>query len=263
MLPLSVSQNFLTSRCLLYALLRKTSLTADDTVVEIGAGKGHLTRALAQRAGRVIAYELDPALCAKLRGSLPENVRLIEGDFLLAKLPEGPYSVCANIPFSRTTEIFRKLVFAPNPPQSVWLCVEKGAAMRFCGMPRETVHSLALRPFFHARILHTFRREDFHPAPRVDCVFLELKRKADPDLPLKDRAAFAAFVRACGAHGFSWKSAGLTKKQISTALRLAKLPPLAPNGEVLYVQWLCLFRCWQRFGKPFKRGQPTQQRMVR
>ncbi len=249
-LPLSVSQNNLTSRRLLQTILKKTALTAADTVLEIGAGKGHLTRALSERAGRVIAYELDPSLCARLRGTLPENVRLIEGDFLASSLPKEPYSVCANIPFSRTSEILRKLLFAPNPAEAIWVCVEKGAAMRFCGLPHDNTHSLSLRPFYTARILYAFRREDFHPAPRVDCVFLELKKRPEPDLPLKDRAAFAAFIRRCRANGFSGKSAGLTRKQISTALRLARLPPLAPDRELLYVQWLCLFRCWQRFSKP-------------
>lgn len=89
-------------------------------MLEIGAGKGRITRCLAQYSGSVIAYELDPALAARLEGRLPENVRLYCADFLTAPLPRTPYKVFANIPFSRTTEILRKLTAAPlaarNPP---------------------------------------------------------------------------------------------------------------------------------------------------
>ena len=60
--PFSISQNFLTSRKLIEALLRKTNLQKEDTVLEIGAGKGHITKALAQKCRNVVSYEIDPAL---------------------------------------------------------------------------------------------------------------------------------------------------------------------------------------------------------
>lgn len=245
-LPYSISQNFLTSRKTIARLLTRARITKQDIVLEIGTGKGHITRALAARAGSVITYEIDPILSEKLRGNLPENVQLMEQDFLRAPLPKGKYKVFANIPFSRTTEIVEKLTGAANPPKAAWLIMEKGAAKRFCGQPGETLRSLQIKPFFDLKIQYHLQREDFHPAPRVDTVLLEFLRKPEPDLPLQQRAAFSTFISKVKQQGIHTL---LTKKQISMALRLAGLPPIERSGTILYVQWLCLFRCWMRLGK--------------
>lgn len=245
-LPYSISQNFLTSRRTIDRLLQKTSITESDTVLEIGAGKGHITKALSDICGRVVTYEIDTQLAEKLAPQLPENVRLIKGDFLRGALPNSKYKVFANIPFSRTTEIVKKLTGAANPPEAMWLIMEKGAAKRFCGQPGETQSSLMLKPYFDTKIIYHFRREDFHPAPRVDIVLMEFIKKPQPDLAPAQRASFAAFIEKAKRLGI-YKL--LTKKQISTALRLAGLPQIGPSGDILYVQWLCLFRCWQQFGK--------------
>lgn len=245
-MPFSVSQNFLTSRKTIDRLLRLTDLSEADTILEIGAGKGHITKALADTGKQVVTYEIDQKLAEKLAPQLPNNVRLIPNDFLRCPLPKGTYKVFANIPFSRTTEIVRKLTDAENAPQSMWLIMEKGAAKRFCGQPRESRISLQIKPFFDAQIVYHFRREDFHPMPRVDVVMLEFKHKLQPDLPVSQQAAFSAFFEQVHRKGL-YKL--LTKKQVSTALRLAGLPPIEPSGNMQYVQWLCLFRCWQQFGR--------------
>ena len=128
----------------------------------------------------------------------------------------------------------------------MWLIMEKGAAKRFCGQPRESRISLQIKPFFDVQIVYHFRREDFHPMPRVDIVMLEFQQKSHSDLPVSQQAAFSAFFEQVHRKGL-YKL--LTKKQVSTALRLAGLPPIEPSGNMQYVQWLCLFRCWQQFGR--------------
>lgn len=235
----SISQNFLTSGRTISRLLTLTDLSKDDMVLEIGAGKGHITRALAQRCGRVLTCEIDPALIAMLRGALPENVRLHQGDFLRMPLPRGPYKVFANIPFNRTTDIIRRLTDAPHPPEAAWLIVEKGAAMRFSGAGQESLTSLSLKPWWEVRIVHRLRREDFHPLPSVDCVLLELRRKAPPDVPVKERRLWDSFVERAVRHGLRGL---LTPRQIASALRQADVPM---SATMRYVQWLCLFRCWR------------------
>lgn len=251
-LPYSVSQNFLTSSQTIRRLIRIAGLRPDDTVLEIGAGKGHITRALAERCARVISYEIDGKLYARLKETLPENAELHNGDFLSARLPREPYKVFANIPFCITTDIIRKLTQTPNPPEEIWLILEKGAAKRFCGKPGESLNSLLLRPFFDAKILYHFRREDFHPAPRTDVVMMALLRKGKPDLLPNERTDFEAFLRHSFLRGLFGKGALLSKRQIAAALRLEGLPPVKPGDDVLYVQWLCLFRCWLRLGKPMR-----------
>ncbi len=246
-LPYSISQNFLTSRALIERLLRVTDISARDTVLEIGAGKGHITQVLSERCKKVIAYEIDGKLYERLKPQAAANVQLHHSDFLKCRLPDKSYKVFSNIPFSRTTEILRKLTNAALPPSGIWLVMEKGAAKRFCGLPGENLNSLLLKPFFEPRIVYYFNREDFHPAPRVDTVLLELKRKEKPDIQSTQRHSFYVFVSHGLRFGLFSSRALLTKKQIALALNLAGLPPLEPTGDILYIQWLCLFRCWIQF----------------
>lgn len=247
--PYSVSQNFMTSRKLIERLLNQTSITQTDTVLEIGAGKGHITKALAKTCHHVISYEIDRKLYEKLAPQLPENVSLYGRDFLKSPLPQKPYQVFANIPFSKTTAIVRKLITAENPPGHMWLVMEKGAAKRFCGLPKDQLTSLQLKPFFDTKIVYHFRREDFHPAPGVDVVLVAFTQKHTPDISWEERHTYAAFLKHSFENGLYGKHALLTKRQITTALRLAKLPAIPPSGDVRYIQWLCLFRCWKAYGK--------------
>lgn len=243
-LPFSVSQNFLTSKRTVERLIRIAKLKKTDRVLEIGAGKGHITRALAAACAEVISYEIDPDLCARLNSNLPEHVTLICGDFLQTHLPTEPYRVFANIPFSRTTDIIRKLTGGNRLPEDCWLIMEKGAAKRFCGKPHESLQSLLLKPFFDVEIRYYFRREDFHPSPKVDVVLLHILRKQSPDISFQQRKMYECFLRACLQHGFGGQNAPMSRHQVNTALKIAGFPLYEQSKTMLYVQWLCLFRWW-------------------
>lgn len=246
--PLWASQNFLTSERVIVRLLNLSHIASEDRVLEIGPGKGHITRRLLERCGQVTAVEIDPALCAGLRERFAGESRLClrQGDFLRTPLPKGPYKVFANIPFSLTTPIIRRLTTASNPPRGIWLVVELGAAKRFAGQPRETLTSLSLRPFFQVRIAAAIPRREFHPSPHADAALLEILPRQKPDLPLKEREAYQKFLQRGWNQG---PESLLTKRQISTALRLAGLPQPGIDRNMKYVQWLCLFRCWRERGR--------------
>jgi len=248
-LPFSISQNFLTSSAIIRRLLKKTDITKTDTVLEIGAGKGHITAALLEKSNQVIAVEIDPRLTEYLKNKFDraENLTLVQDDFLKTPLPTTPYKVFANIPFSRTTEIIRKLTSAKNPPSEAWLTMEKGAAKRFCGKPNDNLNSLLLKPFFNLEVVWHFCREDFHPAPRVDTVLLHISKKTAPDLPFAIRSQYTEFLNRSFKCGLVKPQGLFTQKQIKTALKLAGLSPLEPSGDILYIQWLCLFRCYMDF----------------
>lgn len=250
-LPVSFSQNFLTSQKTIERLLKLTNINAHDTVLEIGAGKGHITKALLRKCAQVIALEIDVKLYNSLYNKFTDaaNLSLINNDFLRSNLPKTAYKVFSNIPFMITTDIVKKLTKDKNPPRDAWLVMEKGAAKRFCGKPNDTLQSLWLRPFFNLSIVYHFRREDFHPMPRVDVVLLHISEKTAPDLLRSEQKAYCDFVSHSIKFGLVGKQALLTRQQISTALRLAKINPIQQGGEVLYSQWLCLFRCWLKYGR--------------
>jgi 23S rRNA (adenine-N6)-dimethyltransferase len=165
-----ISQNFLTSAKTVKRLLHLTNIGKDDHIIEIGAGKGHITRELVKISRFVSAYEIDDKLYGKLKEKLggAGNINIKRQNFLGASLPSGRYKVFSNIPFCITSKIMRKLTATGNPPQEAWLVMEKGAAKRFAAL---------LKHRFEPKIVYYFVREDFHPMPSVDIVLLHLKKK--------------------------------------------------------------------------------------
>ena len=118
------SQNFLTSRRLLERIVRKSTITKNDIVIEIGTGKGHLAEVLCRKADYVCSIEIDKKLYehAKERLKNVNNLKIIFGDFMKYKLPDKEnYKVFSNIPYYLTTEIVRKLTENANPPSEMWL----------------------------------------------------------------------------------------------------------------------------------------------
>lgn len=244
----SDSQNFLTSRKLIQRIIRLAEFQREDMVLEIGTGKGHLTEALCKKAGKVCSVEIDRGLVesAKKRLAKYSNVELIADDFMKYRLPEkGAYKVFSNIPFFLTTQIVEKLASGKNPPTDIWLVMEKGAAKRFMGLPKETRKSLELKVRWEMKMVYHFRREDFHPKPSVDCVLIHFRGKAVPDLNGREYREFQRFIDRAMKYGMTGKGGPLTKRQVTAALRQAGLYHAHEDGVTLYIQWLCLFRCYQ------------------
>jgi len=202
---------------------------------------------LAQQCKTLYTTEIDKELYLQAQRRLADspNVHLCHGDFLQTTLPaQKPYKVFANPPFSITAEILKKLTQAANPPTEMWLVLEKGAAKRYLGKPAETVQSLLMKPRWNMKIVYYFRREDFHPCPSVNTVLVHFFRKPQADVPLLQWNQYERFVRHTLQYGLQGGKCLLSKRQVSQALRQAKCPPFDSNGLMLYVQWLCLFRCW-------------------
>lgn len=249
---LSDSQNFITNGKLIRRIIGFADFHANDTVLEIGTGKGHITEELCRRAGMVCSVELDRKLYDSAGKRLAQytNLKLIYGDFLKYDLPtKGTYRIFANIPYSITTQIIDKLTQAPNPPTDIWLVMEKGAAKRFMGLPKETKRSLLLKVNWDIKIRYHFRREDFHPMPGVDSVLVHFAKRAAPDLSKNEYCAFQKFIERSMKCGVCGKGGPLTKRQVSTALKQAGLPHAHEDGVTLYIQWLCLFRCYRKMGR--------------
>lgn len=176
----SVSQNFLTERRLLERIVRKSSITKEDVVVEIGTGKAHLTKVLCKKCKYLYSIEIDRKLYeySKKKMAGIENLRLVHGDFLKYWLPDkGHYKIFSNIPYNLTAAIIKKLSDTPNPADEMWLVMEKGAAKRY----KEKLNGIGKVPGHHAcwrvEIVYFFRREDFHPKPSVDSVLVHFERK--------------------------------------------------------------------------------------
>lgn len=190
-----LSQHFLRSPRLALKLIGHSNLKKRDLVLDIGAGSGVITIALAKRVREVWAIEPDRATAKKLRANLAkyhiENVRVFEQDFMTLDLPTVAYKVFANPPFHLSAEIFYKLLdlenrdgqIVPkatinhNSPLAVYLILQKQLALKLIPTERHYTSQLG-RQILHnydARIRLPLRPTDFTPPPAVPTVFYEAK----------------------------------------------------------------------------------------
>lgn len=178
-------QNFITDEKLLSDIADDAALARDDVVLEVGAGAGTLTRALAERAGKVIAFEIDRSLEPTLSHTLRDydNVTVIYDDVTqyseeeLDALTGGRYKVVANLPYYITTPLLFMFLDRVNTPVSLTVMVQKEVAERICANEKKGDYgalsvSVAVRA--DAEITRIVPREKFTPAPNVDSAVVRI-----------------------------------------------------------------------------------------
>ncbi len=252
--PLRYSQNFLRDPRLVERLLTLSSIGQEDLVYEIGPGKGLITDHLARRCRQVVAIEKDCVLAERLRHryAADAHVAIHAGDFLEFPLPKQPYKVFASIPFVITHDIVTKLTSAANPPHDAYLIVQREAANKFCGMPRESLYAVLLKPWFEVDILYHFRRGDFMPIPHVDEVMLRLKKRGPPLITTNERRLFRDFA----VYGFVTRQPTLdrilqgvfTHRQRQQAMTMFAIDLNATPSALAFPQWIQLFRYFMHVG---------------
>ena len=254
---ISLAQNFLRSPKLVQRLVGLSTIGPSDTVYEIGAGNGIITEALASVAKQVIAIEKDPELVLRLRERLRsfDNVQIVEKDFLDYTLcTRSEYKIFGNIPYNITAHIVRKILSERSNLSEGYLVLQKEAAKKFSGSPRDTLFSILAKPFFEFQILYRLRPTDFWPMPNVDSVLLSIKRRAPPLVETKDSASYRDFVR----YGFGrWKpnlrlafKDVFTYKQWKRLARDLEFPLNATPTQLSFEQWLDLYHGFKRLAAP-------------
>ena len=184
-----LSQNFFSNRELIQKLIRDSSISSSDTVLDIGSGRGAITQELLKVTKHVIAIEKDPRFTRH-----PQ-------DFLTYRLPSLPYKVFANIPFSITGEIIRKLLNAVNPPSDCYLIIQAETAQKFIINPKaNTMAALLYHPWWEIRIIHEFNRSDFKPIPKVNSVFLHITPRSKLLVPIQQKDIYRDFVAYSFVH---------------------------------------------------------------
>lgn len=175
-----LSQHFLKSPRLALMLIGHSNLKKRDLVIDIGAGSGVITFALSKRVNQVIAIEKDPITAQKLRQNLSraENVVIEEADFLEMNLPDGPYKVFANPPFHLSSQILHKLIEADNPPEAIYLILQKQLALKLLNTDRHYTSKLGyeLTKMYQTKIRYPLKSSDFTPPPAVPTVLFEARR---------------------------------------------------------------------------------------
>nr|WP_242892914.1 ErmE/ErmH/ErmO/ErmR family 23S rRNA (adenine(2058)-N(6))-methyltransferase [Actinomadura litoris] len=240
-----LSQNFLADRDLIRRYARMVGDGPGGLVVEVGAGDGRVTAALADRADRVIAYEVDPVWAARLRGRGLGNVTCVRGDFLRARPPGGPFHLAGNIPYSATSRIVGWALDAPGLGSATLITQLEYARKRTGGYGRWSRLTVETWPRFGWRLAERVPRDSFRPVPRVDSAILRLDRREHALLP---GAAMDAY-RRCVTLGFGGKGGTLhaslraahPRRRLDAAFRAARLPRDTVVAFVHPDQWVTLF----------------------
>ena len=198
----SLGQNFIVDPVIRDRIADAAQVSADDDVLEVGAGAGALTIALAKQCRRLVAVELDHRFIPVLREvtSVLPNVEIVESDILRVDqhelFPSGGQIVAGNIPYNLTGALIRRLLDAPPRPRRLSLVVQKEVAERWTATGGASLATVAVQVFATAQMQFTIPASAFTPAPRVDsaCVILDVREQ--PAVSVDDLDAFFRLVEA-------------------------------------------------------------------
>jgi 23S rRNA (adenine-N6)-dimethyltransferase len=186
-------QHFLRSSKLAAELVRAAGIQRDELVLDLGAGTGALTSALARAGARVVAVEIDPVLAAGLRRRFPQ-VAVQNVDALRLRLPREPFKVVANLPFGRATGILRRLLGPQVELQSADAIVEWAVAEKRAAVWPSTRLGAYWGAWFELSVLRRLSRCVFAPPPTVDAGVLRVVRRTEALVPPAQRRDYAAFL---------------------------------------------------------------------
>lgn len=172
-----------------------------ELVIELGAGLGAITIALARHQVDVVAIEIDPVWAERLRDrareALQDKVRVVEGDFLSLSLPNRPFRVIGSLPFGHTTDVLRRLLDDPYLAlERADLIVQWEVARKRATLPSSTLLSTTWVPWWEFRLGRHVPATAFRPVPRVDSGVLIITRRQPPLLPPAIARLYSEFVRS-------------------------------------------------------------------
>ena len=242
----SLGQNFLSDIHIIEDIVDGSDIEPEDLVIEIGPGMGVLTAAAAERAGKVIAVEIDKKLIPILKETLAEydNVEVINADIMKTDLTEiveanrpadgGKVRVIGNLPYYITTPIIMKLLEESVPADSITIMMQKEVADRIkAGPGGKDYGALTVAVGFYCTITHVADapKEVFVPRPMVDSTVIRLDLRKECPVDLIDQKIFFETVK--GGFGQRRKTLlnsltgvrGLPKPEIADALDAAGIDP--------------------------------------
>ncbi len=227
------SQHFLRSSALAAEIVVGAGIGPGHVAVDLGAGTGRLTDALARVAHRVIAVELDPHLAARLRDRW-SNVEVIAADAAQVALPQEPFRVVANLPFHRTAELLHRLLDDPRVPlERADVIVEWAVAHKYAVPWPSSVKGVVWGAHYEAGVARRLPSAAFAPPPSVDAGLLVFRRRSQPLVPPNLSAGYHRFVAAGFRHGLRAVVSRRELRRIGTGATTAR--------ELDAHQWATLF----------------------
>jgi len=254
-----LGQNFLTSKSIASLIVKSAEVNQKDIVLEIGPGKGMLTKELLKYAGKVIAVEKDKELIDFLKDKFKEEITerkliLVHGDALEFNpkpyiLKEKSYKLVANIPYYITSRLLRTFLETIIQPEKIVLLVQKEVADRITikasnGQRKESILSISVKVYGTPMFIKKIPAMFFHPKPKVDSAIILIsdisKKNFTSDQQLDEKRFFEIVKK-----GFSSKRK-LLKNNLSLSntecLVKCNIPPDTRAERLSVEDWLCLLK---------------------
>ena len=237
-----------------------------QTILEIGPGKGVLTKELVKIADRVIAVEIDTNLKTFLDPLVQQysNLEVVYGDILRLNLLElglkdGEYSLASNLPYEITGAVFRQFLTKPPFPSHLALLIQKEVAERVTAKAGQlSILGLSVQAFARPRIVRIVDRTAFSPKPAVQSAIVSVEQvRNEPTVQIEREKAFFRLIKA----GFAQKRKLLRgnlqnmningklipKEAIIRAFQDIGLGDNARAQELTLVQWVSLVDKLEKF----------------
>jgi len=256
----SLGQHFLADSRIAGRILDAAELSMDDLVVEIGPGRGALTKKLVERVKRVVAIELDSNLVAALPQRLdnPANLTCVEADARVVDLarliaPDTSYKVVANLPYYAANPIVRRLLESQPKPQVLVVMVQQEVAKNMVAKPGDMgILSVATQFYAKAKMVCSVPPRSFRPPPKVTSAVVRLDVLPSPAAVVASEEDFFTVVRA----GFA-----APRKQIRNSLSQGLGIEPAAGGIILaeaeidatrrpqtldIAEWVQVYQVWDK-----------------
>lgn len=201
-------QNFLVDERVLDKIVDAADIGENDLVIEVGPGIGTLTQAMAKKAGKVTAVEIDRTLVPILEELLEDydNVEIINEDILkvdlnaLIERHKGMnVKMAANLPYNITTPIIMTILEKHIPMESLTVMIQKEVACRMNAKPSTKDYgslSLVTRYYCEPYLVANVPQNCFMPRPNVDSAVIKLTVLDKPPVDVKDEDFFFEFIKA-------------------------------------------------------------------
>lgn len=185
----SLGQNFLIDENILNQIIKNICATENDLVIEIGPGRGALTKKLQEKNLNILCYEIDKDLKIFLDKISNEKTKIIYNDILLTNIKEDIKNIkyenlyiVGNLPYYITTPILKHLINSKINIKEIIIMVQEEVADRFSALPKSKNYgsmTLFLKYYFNVIKLFKVSKNSFYPKPKVESAILKLEKRID------------------------------------------------------------------------------------
>ena len=254
----ALGQHFLLDQEVADRILEAGDLQPTDLVVEIGPGRGALTAKLVQRAGRVVAVEVDARLSEALPHQMgePQNLQVVCDDARSCDYnslaPTGvPWKVIANLPFYAANPIVRRLLEEEPRPELLVVMVQLEVGHSMVAPPgKMNFLSLAVQFYGDASLVCTVPPSAFRPSPKVHSAVVRIDVRPSPLLSPEEAPAFFKLAKAAFAaprkqlHNALSRGLNIAPSEGLRILERGSIDPMRRPGTLALDEWVTLYRSW-------------------